>query len=223
MNEPLAEFAKEQIDAHGLQEHAFAFVIIALLGFALGWLANMFKTRSEINKLKAEIRTAKGTHLEKLAELRERSNSKRETLNLAMQTMRDAIQDKNKTMEQLRAHRDEMCNLYEVEYVPSVQTYLEMIPALVDKTECWQRARSELIPGLQTTCNFLNMVNMKAMLEKVNGSHFLIRPEVRDCFLDRVYALIPLWRIKERRQLASIRKQTDKHLRTMSDVQQSFR
>jgi hypothetical protein len=214
MSEPLTDWGLKQVEEHGLQEHAFALLLFSLVGFALGWFTNVLKTRREIQKLKAEIRSANGANLEKLATLREKSNSKRETLNLAMTALRDGIADGKKTPTEIQALRDEMCNIYHVEYIPSVSNYVEMIPALVEKQECFIRAKTELIPGLQMTCAFLKMVNMEEMLAKSDTScRFLVRKEARDGFLDRVYVLVPWWRIRVRRKLGAIRKETDKYVR----------
>jgi hypothetical protein len=207
-----------QIEGHGLGELAFAVAIIggafAAVGYVVGWRVTIRKAQGEIEKIKVEGRKAAGENFEKLAKLRQVSNQKRETLNLAMGNMRDAILTQAK-VEHLRNCRDEMCNLYASDYLPALGDYVEMIPTLVGKQECLHRAKTELVPGLQTMCSFLEMVNVKVLMEKIPGSsRLLIRREVRDGILDRIYALVPWYRFGVKRRLISIRERTDHYLRS---------
>lgn len=216
MSEPATDWVIKQIQDYGLEPLAFGAVILVGLAFAIGsvfgWKISIGKAKAEIKKLRAEAMKASGENIEKLAGLREKSNSAGESVKLAMLSLRDSL-TANKSPEHLRTCRDEMCNLYDVNYLPAVSKYTEMISTLVDPHECLQRAKTELIPGLKTMCSFLCMMNLPKMLEKTGGERFLLRREVRDGFLDRVYALIPRRYFKLRWQLKRIRKETDQFLR----------
>ena len=114
----------------------------------------------------------------------------------------------------LRRCRDEMCNIYQNEYLPAASDYAQLIPALVDAKEALIRAQTELIPGLETICRFLEMVNMNEMLDKIPGSQpYKVNRARRDGLLLRVKTLVPWWRFKLRGKISMIRKRTDRHLR----------
>lgn len=114
----------------------------------------------------------------------------------------------------LRRCRDEMCNIYQNDYLPAASDYAELIPRLVDAKEALIRAETELIPGLETICGFLDMVNMKEMLAKIPGSQpYKVKRARRDGLFLRVKILVPWWRFKLRGKVRIIRKQTDQHLR----------
>lgn len=211
MSEPLAEWVVKQVEDHGLGPLAFSVGIAVAAAFGVGYFIGW---RLTIRKASAEAAKAWGENFEKLADLRRKSNRAMESVNIAMIDMRKAI-DAKQHSDVLRDRRDEMCRLYSAEYMPAFTDYAEMIPQLVNRKECFHRVKAELIPGLQTMCNFLKMVNCQKMMEATEkkGAVFLVRREARDGFLDRVRDLIPICSVKVRREIKKIRKETDRFLR----------
>jgi hypothetical protein len=216
VSDATTQWAIKQIQDHGLETVAFTLLVVILaafgIGYLIGWALTIRKARIEIDRAKAEARKASGENFDRLAALRDKSNDERENVKLAMGTLRDAL-NSNKPPEHLITCRDEMCNLYDADYLPAVTHYTEMIAILVDRKESLHRAKTELIPGLKTMCSFVQMMNMEKMLERTKGKPILLRREVRDGFLDRVDALIPWWHFKLRWELRKIRKKTDSYLR----------
>ena len=214
---PLTSWALEQVKAHGWE----VFLWIGLggvgIGLVVGWGATVMKKNAEIKKLREDARKASGDNVQKLAQVRDAASSKRQVLDTAKQNMRDALlADRggagNATA--LRGCRDEMCNIYQNEYLPAASDYAQLIPALVDAKEALIRARTELIPGLETICGFLDMVNMKEMLDKIPGSQpYKVNRAGRDGLLLRVKTLVPWWHFKLRGKISMVRKRTDRHLR----------
>jgi hypothetical protein len=216
VSEPIANWVIKQVQEHGLDRFAFAGIIILGasfgMGYFVGWRLTIKKAEIDIDKAKAEAAKAWGENFETLARLREKSNRELENVNIAMISMRNAITEEQPA-DRLRSCRDEMCNVYNTNYLSAFTDYTEMIPRLVDRKECFHRVKTELIPGLLTMCAFLKMANNAKMLEKTGGSILHIRREARDGFLDRVCDLIPLRSIRVRAQIRRIRKQTDPYLR----------
>ena len=214
---PLTDWALQQVKAHRWEVYLGIGIASAGVGFVVGWFAALLKTKAEITKIREDARKASGDNLEKLAQLRAAVISKGQVLDMCQQNMRDALLENQRgtdNLEKLRGCRDEMCNVYQNEYLPTATTYVEMIPRLVDRKEALIRARTELIPRLQSICVFLEMVNLEEMLKKVQVSKpYKIKRAGRDGLLLRVETLVP-WRCRKlRRELGAIRKRTDKHLR----------
>jgi hypothetical protein len=207
----------EQVKAHGWE----VFLWIGLggvgIGFAVGWGAALMKTKVEIKKLREDARKASGDNVERLAQVRDTANSKRQVLDMARQNMRDALlagKGGADNTEALRLCRDEMCNIYQNDYLPAASDYAELIPRLVDTKEALIRAETELIPGLETICGFLDMVNMKEMLDRIPGSQpYRVKRARRDGLFLRVETLVPWWRFKLRGKIRMVRKRTDQYLR----------
>src|SRR5690349_23184032 len=132
----------------------FALVIIAGVGFAVGYAAGWWltqkKTGREIEKLKLDIRQASGAIVKDLASLRKEFNAERELLDLSLRDMREALlAEKGGKADQsdLRTCRDQMCSIYVNHYLPAITTYAESIAVLCGQPETRVRAKSELIPG----------------------------------------------------------------------------
>jgi len=207
----------KQIQAHGWNGY-FGFALLgAVIGYVIGWFVTLQKTKVEISKIREEARKASGDNIEKLAQMRDAATSKRQVLDMAQQNMRDALLANNagqNNVEKLRQCRDEMCGIYQNEYLPTVNTYVELIPRLSDKNEALIRAKTELIPGLETICRFLNMVNMEAMLKKIPGSQpFKLNRAGRDGLLLRIKVLVSRRHITLHWKMRQFRKTTDAYLR----------
>lgn len=211
---PLTDWALDQIKAYGAEPVLAVGLVCVGAAFCVGWV---IKAKVDIGKTREEGRKVSGDNTEKLAELRAAAISKGQVLDMCLQNMRNALLENKRGVnntENLRLCRDEMCNIYQNEYLPAAITYVEMIPRLVDKTEALIRARTELLPRLESICVFLGMVNMEEMLAKINGSKpYKIKRAGRDGLILRVKNLIPWWCCKLRWKIRTIRKSTDRHLR----------
>ena len=143
--------------------------------------------------------------------------NKRQNLDMAQQSMRDAL-IANKggaaNVEALRNCRDEMCNIYANDYLPALNAYLELIPKLVDEKEALVRAKSELIPGLETICGFLEMVNHEGMIRKIAGSQpYKANKDRSDGLFLRIKTLVPWWRLKLRWKIRNVQNRIKHHAR----------
>jgi len=214
---PLTEWALDQIKKHGAEPLLGIGFACVGVGYLIGWAVTLRKTTVQIEKLKEEARKASGENTEKLAQMRATALGKRQNLDMAQQTMRDALIANNggsPNVQALRMCRDEMCNIYANDYLPALTAYLELIPRLVDEGESLIRAKSELIPGLETICLFLEMVNHEGMLRKINGSErYKVNRDRNDGLLLRVKTLIPWWRLKLRWKIMNVQKRINHHLR----------
>ncbi len=220
MSNELLKYAIEQAKSHGWEEYLFALICIGapcfIVGYGMRWWTTQRKTNAETIKLEHEGRKAAGDNVEKLERFRNESNSKREILDLTLVNMRNALsanKEGTKNANALQSCRDEMCNVYANEYLPAVNTYVELIPKLVDPKEARLRAEIELIPGLQTSCRFLKMVNMEAMIKESGSKPWKLNKARWRGALARVKALIPWWCFGLRWKMRIIRKETDIYLR----------
>lgn len=187
------------------------------VGYLIGWAVTLKKTKVQIQKLKEEARKASGENIEKLAQMRAAALDKRQNLDMAQQTMRDALlanKAGSANVEELRRCRDEMCNIYANDYLPALNAYLELIPRLVDEKEALVRAKSELIPGLETICIFLEMVNNDGMIRKIDGSQrYKVNKDRNNGLLLRVRTLVPWWQLKLRLEIRNVEKIILHHVR----------
>ena len=136
--------------------------------------------------------------------------SVRETLNIAMVYLRNAIAD-SKPEKELQSHRDELCRHYDTDYLSALDDYLKFISVLANKRESCTRAVSEIVPGLQTMCGFLGMVNHPKLMERLpDAAPFRLRKATLDSLFSRTKELVPFRNFKARWK---IRKQTKKFTR----------
>jgi hypothetical protein len=214
---PLTEYCLEKVKANGWEVFLWFGLAAIGVGYALGWVVTVIKKNAQIAQIREDARRTSGENIEKLAQMRDAANSKHQILDMAQQNMRDALLASKggaNNVDKLRSCRDEMCSIYASEYLPALTNYLELIPRLVDRKEAMIRAQTELIPGLDTICRFLDMVNMSEMLAKIPGSQpYKLQRARRDGLFVRVETLVPLWRIDLRWKVQTIRKRTDKYLR----------
>lgn len=214
---PLTEYCLEKVKANGWEVFLWFGLAAIGFGYALGWVFTVIKKNAQIAQIREDARKTSGDNIAKLAQMREAANSKNQVLDMARQNMRDALlasKEGANNIDKLRSCREEMCSIYANEYLPALTNYLELIPRLVDRKEAMIRAQTELIPGLDTICVFLDMVNMSEMLAKIPGSGpYKLQRARRDGLFVRVKTLIPLWRIDLRWKVQTIRKRTDKFLR----------
>jgi len=171
----------------------------------------------QIAKIQEEARKGSGDNIEKLAQKRATANSKSQDLDMARRNMIEALRENKAGADntaKLRSCREELCNVYQNDYLPATNDYVELIPCLVDKKEARIRAETELLPGLNTVCVFLEIVNMAEMLSKIpNSQLYKLNKARRDGLLLRVKTLVPWWCVKLRWKLKKVRKRTDPHLR----------
>jgi hypothetical protein len=214
---PLTEFCLEQVRANGWEVFVWIGLAGVGIGGVIGWGLTARIKNAQIAKIREDARKASGDNMAKLAQMRDAANSKQQVLDMAKQNMRDALLAGKRganNVDQLRSCRDEMCNIYANDYLPALTDYLELIPRLVDRQEATIRAQTELIPGLNTICSFLDMVNMREMIAKIPGSQpYKLDRARRDGLFVRVKVLVPLWRIDLRSKIQKIRKRTDQYLR----------
>lgn len=220
MSEGFSQFTINQAKVYGLEEHLFAVLIIFLLGGAfggiLGWLAAHRKMRAETEKLKQEALKATGENFEKLSQLRDKNRSDQESLDLSLVSLRDALSikgHKKRNGDGLRSCRDEVCNIYANSYLPSLINYVEQIPCLVPSREARLRAKTELVPRLETILKVLKMVNMEVMLQKSGSMPLKLHPERWSGLLNRTKALVPLWSISLRWKIRKINQEAKQYLR----------
>jgi len=214
---PITDWALDQIKKHGAEPLLGIGLVCVGIGYVIGWRVTVKKTRVEIEKLREEIRKASGENFDKLTQMRAAALDKRQNLDMAQHSMRDALLANNAgaaNVNTLRNCRDEMCNIYANDYLPALLAYLELIPKLVDKREALVRAKSELIPGLETICGFLDMVNHDGMLRKIEGSQrYLVNRDRNDGLLLRVKILVPLRCVRLRWKIRKAQKRIERHLR----------
>lgn len=214
---PLTDWALDQIKKHGAEPLLGIGLGCVGVGYLIGWAVTLKKTKVQIQKLKEEARKASGENIEKLAQMRAAALDKRQNLDMAQQTMRDALlanKAGSANVEELRRCRDEMCNIYANDYLPALNAYLELIPRLVDEKEALVRAKSELIPGLETICIFLEMVNNDGMIRKIDGSQrYKVNKDRNNGLLLRVRTLVPWWQLKLRLEIRNVEKIILHHVR----------
>lgn len=207
----------DQIKKHGAEPLLGIGLGCVGVGYLIGWAVTLKKTKVQIQKLKEEARKASGENIEKLAQMRAAALDKRQNLDMAQQTMRDALlanKAGSANVEELRRCRDEMCNIYANDYLPALNAYLELIPRLVDEKEALVRAKSELIPGLETICIFLEMVNNDGMIRKIDGSQrYKVNKDRNNGLLLRVRTLVPWWQLKLRLEIRNVEKIILHHVR----------
>lgn len=213
---PITDWALEQIKTHGAEPYLGAGLGVVGVAFAAGWGLSFLKNRLELKKLREEARKASAENVERLNEMRGIQKSKCQTLDMTQANLRDALLPENAaacTTNKLRMCRDEMCSAYE-EYLEAVNSYLELIAHLASKKEMGIRATVEVIPDLNSMCRFLELANMRELLERIpEAQRFQLDPARRDGLLIRVKALIPLRCIRQRWKVRKIRKRTDTHVR----------
>jgi len=214
---PLTDWALDQIKKHGAEPLLAIGLGCVGVGYLIGWAVTLKKTKVQIQKLQEEARKASGENIEKLAQMRAAALDKRQNLDMAQQTMRDALLTNragSANVDELRRCRDEMCNIYANDYLPALNDYLELIPRLVDEKEALVRAKSELIPGLETICIFLEMVNNDGMIRKIDGSQrYKVNQARNEGLLLRVITLVPWWNLKLRCKIGNVRKRIKHHVR----------
>lgn len=217
MDEKLTEWLIEEVKNRGFSGIFFFAALAALafvgLGMALGWALGIRKSLREAEGLGLDNQKKRGELLTTLEQNQAKFVSARETLNIAMVSLRDAI-TASKPPKELQSYRDELCRHYDTDYLSALDDYLKFIPVLADKRESCARAVSEIVPGFQTMCSFLAMVNHPKLMERLpDAASFRLRKATLDSLFARTKELIPVWHFKARWRVWKIRKQTKKFIR----------
>lgn len=215
-DDSIQNWGLKQIHARGWDDYFWWVIIGVGIGYIIGWRVHLKKTRAESSEITERTRAASAENWTKLETLRKSVISKGQVLDMTQQNMRNALlankEGANNT-DALRMCRDEMCNIFQNEYLPALSGYAEMINRLVDSKEALFRAKSELIPDLESIVTFFNMVNLPAMIEKIPASKpYLTRKATRDSLLLRIETMVPPRCCFLRLKIWRIRCQTKVHL-----------
>lgn len=150
------------------------FYFVNLLGFvtivAVTWFYSQSKQKEAIAKLQVELQQLQLQHNDELFVLEDEVKKKRERLRLIMKDMESQM--KNKDVAMLTARRNELSNVFVMEYVATMQGYSRLANQYYNLHPQKHRSfvRNYIFPFLDTSRKVLSAINTPPIVKTITGA-----------------------------------------------------
>jgi hypothetical protein len=216
VSEKIAEWFLQQVRDHGFEALFFGLAVIGgaafAFGYVAGWWRSQKKTKEEIRKLKLENQGLAAKNLQDLEARKAAFSGKKELLDHSLHALLQSLTN-DQPAQTISSSRDEVCRIYESDYLAAMTSYVEFIEILCTSEAKRHRVTAELTPGLQTMVAFLDAVNHERMISKCGCGEFKLRKAARDGIFHRITDLLSKWSWKCRYRIYRLKKRTTKHVR----------
>lgn len=213
VNVEIGKRTVQLITDYDLWEIIVALIIISILLMWLGGLIYWFLKRkhikSDTKKLISEAEKNAVEKAEKQIQLIEKYQQYRSKyiensrcLAISLRSVLEFMRVDN--IPEFEKYREESLNIFYADFIQSFTNYFEIIISTFSKKEKYDFIETEVVPFINTICDYLNVINLDAILKKINRSPAKLKNTTLLFIIRKSQNTIPWYKYRTKKEFQKV-------------------